>query len=281
MKKKRIKIAMAQMKVVGGAFKQNMHRAVSMIKNASEKNCDIVVLPECIDLGWTYPDAPILALPIPGKSSDMLCKNAQNLKIYIVAGLTEKDNDKIYNSAILISPEGEIILKHRKINILEIAQNIYSIGNSLSVADTALGKIGINICADNFPDSLVLGHSLFRMGADMLLSPSSWAVESDEEAEKSPLGLKMWRNTYTTLAYYYSGAVIGVSNVGYIHAGVWKGKKCIGNSLAVGPDGNILAEGPYGEDAEKLIIVSVNIVQKNITGTAIAEMLKEKGYEGP
>lgn len=281
MKKNHLKVAMAQMKVVGGAYKQNMNRAVSMVTTASENKCDIVILPECSDLGWTFPDAPKLALSIPGKFSNILCKCAYDLKIHIVAGLTENDDGNIYNSAVLISPEGEILLKHRKINILEIAQNIYSTGNSLSVTDTVLGKIGINICADNFPNSLALGHSLFRMGADMLLSPTSWAVKTDEEAEKSPLGLTMWRKSYTTLAYFYNAAVFGVSNVGYIDAGVWKGKKCIGNSLAVGCDGNILAEGPYGVDAEELITVSLDLNDKKITGTAIAPMLKDKGYIGP
>ena len=41
--------------------------------------------------------------------------------------------------------------------------------------------------------------------------------------------------------------VVGVSNVGWITDGPWKGRKCIGCSLAVGPGGAILAQGPYGE----------------------------------
>jgi hypothetical protein len=51
--------------------------------------------------------------------------------------------------------------------------------------------------------------------------------------------------------------VIGVSCVGWLTGGPWKGRKCIGNSLAVGPGGRTLAVGPYGVDAEALTVVEV------------------------
>jgi len=175
--------------------------------------------------------------------------------------------------------DGKILSKYRKINILTIAQDIYSPGNSLSVVRTSLGAIGINICADNFPDSLVLGHSLARMGAQILLSPSAWAVEAEYDNNKHPYG-SMWKKSYMTLAKLYDMIVVGVSNVGWINAGVWRGRKCIGCSLAVGPGGNILAEGPYGESAESLIVVQVEVIQRSITGTAITEELRRRGYEG-
>jgi hypothetical protein len=50
--------------------------------------------------------------------------------------------------------------------------------------------------------------------------------------------------------------VIGVSNVGWLTGGPWKGRKCIGCSLAVGP-GGVLARGAYGEAAEQLVPVEV------------------------
>jgi hypothetical protein len=51
--------------------------------------------------------------------------------------------------------------------------------------------------------------------------------------------------------------VVGVSNVGWLRAGPWKGRKCIGCSLAVGPGGRVLAQGPYGEAAEAMIPVEI------------------------
>jgi len=276
----RFKLAMAQMLVEGGEVSQNLRRATEMIKEAAERDCSLVVLPECLDVGWTHPDARELAQPIPGKYSDELCRAAQNSHIYIAGGLTERSEDRIFDAAILVSPDGNIVLKHRKINVLTIAQDLYSTGDFLSVAATPLGIIGITICADNFPDSLSLGHSLARMGGQILLSPSSWAVDAEHDNQKEPYG-DVWKKSYTTLAKLYDITVLGVSNVGWINAGVWKGRKCIGCSLAVGPGGNVLAQASYGESAESLVVVQVEIIQRNITGTAIAEMLRSKGYEGP
>jgi len=51
--------------------------------------------------------------------------------------------------------------------------SIFSIGNTLSVAETKFGTIGVNICADNFRNSHAIGHVLVRMGAHFIFSPSA------------------------------------------------------------------------------------------------------------
>jgi predicted amidohydrolase len=274
----RYKVGMGQMLVEGGAVTENLDRAVAMIRQAAEQGCRLVLLPECLDCGWTYPDSSRLAMPIPGPYSDILQKAAKANKIHVVAGLTERAGRDIYNSAVLISPGKGILLKHRKINVLTIAQDIYSIGDRLGVAHTPLGTIGVNICADNFPDSLVLGHSLARMGAQIILSPSAWAVDADHDNRKNPYGAT-WRESYKELATLYDLTIISVSNVGWISAGVWKGRKCIGCSMAVAPGGEPLSDCPYGESAESLGIAKVELIPRKVKGTAISEMLKEKGHD--
>lgn len=273
-------LAMGQMHVEGGQVEQNLAQATRMINTAAEQGCHLIVLPECLDLGWTDPSARELAQPIPGPHSDPLCRAAQAANIYVVAGLTEREGVDIYNAAILISPDGSILAKHRKINVMDIAQDLYCTGDSLAVTKTPLGTIGLNICADNFPSSLALGHSLARMGAQILLSPSAWAMPPEHDNLREPYGA-LWKESYTTLAKLYDLTVIGVSNVGRLRGGPWRGYKCIGCSLAVGPGGKILAEGPYGEAAESLIVIDVAISPPQITGTEIAGMLAQKGYTGP
>ena len=273
-------LGMAQMLVEGGAVEQNLARATQMIEQAAEQDCQVVVLPECLDLGWTDPSARDLAQPIPGSHSEVLCRAAQQARIYVAAGLTERDGEKIYNAAILISPEGEILLKHRKINIMDIAQDLYATGDCLGVAKTPLGTIGLNICADNFPNSLALGHSLARMGAQILLSPCAWAMPPDHDNDREPYG-DLWKGSYTTLTRLYDMTIVGVSNVGWLRGGPWQGYKCIGCSLAVEPGGAILVQGPYGESAETLMVVPIELVESEVTGINIAKALARKGYEGP
>jgi len=263
------------MLVQGGKVQENLKRAESMIFKAAELGNEIIVLPECIDMGWTYPEAPSLAQEIPGPYSRILCETAEKNSIYVAAGLTEKAGEKIYNSALFISPGGEILLKHRKINILDIAQDIYSIGNSLAVAETELGIIGLDICADNFPDSFAIAHTLARMGSDILLSPCSWAIPPDYSGGYP---CQMWEDSFTRLAYLFGIPVIGVSNVGIISAGVWKNYRCIGNSLAVSKDGVIMAKGEHTFERESLISVEVEIAKSKKQGTDISLMLESKGF---
>lgn len=271
------KVGLGQILVESGAVAANLKRAAAMIARAAENGCKLVVLPECLDCGWTCPDAPRLAQPVPGPTSGFLAEAARKHGLYVAAGLTERDGERIYNAAVLLSDDGRILLKHRKINELTIAHDLYAIGDRLGVVETPLGTIGLDICADNFPDALVLGHALARMGAQLILAPSAWAVDADHDNVRNPYGAG-WLKSHSELGRLYDLTVISVSNVGRIEAGVWKGRICIGCSLAVGPGGEKLAEGPYGVGAEHLTVVEVTVLPRTVRGTAISGMLKDKGY---
>ena len=124
------KLGLGQLLVEGGKVEENLLRAEEMVKAGAQEGCRAIVLPECLDTGWTDPGACKLARPIPGETSDRLCQVAKANKVMIVAGLTELDGSRIYNSAVLVDETGKILLKHRKINVLKIAQDLYGIGNS-------------------------------------------------------------------------------------------------------------------------------------------------------
>ena len=274
------RLGIGQMLVEGGRIKENLRRAERMVSKASQEKCQVIVLPECLDVGWTHPSAHEFAKEIPGEISDRLCKVAGRNSIMIVAGLTECEDSGLYNSALLIDQSGEILLKHRKINVLNIAQELYDIGKTLSVVETRIGTIGVNICADNFRSSHAIGHVLARMGAHFIFSPSAWAVGPDQNR---PYGKEWreWTRSYSELSRLYGIAIVGVSNVGRIEAGPWKGKKVIGGSLAMGQDGEALAKGPYGHNAEALITLKLQARPRKVKGTNYAAYLEEKGYEGP
>jgi predicted amidohydrolase len=273
-------VAMAQILVQCGQPEQNLRRAVASIHAAAKRGCRVVVLPECLDCGWTDPSARQLAQPIPGPHSDRLADAARGAGVFVAAGLVERCGEKLFNAAVLIDPAGEIRLLHRKINELDVAHDLYSIGDRLGVAETPLGVLGLDICADNFADSLAIGHVLARMGAQVILSPSAWAVDADHDNAAEPYG-GLWRTSYRELARLYDLTVIGVSNVGWLTAGPWKGRKAIGCSLAVGPGGAILAEGPYGDSAEALVVVEVEPRAPIAKGTLFADALRARGYQGP
>lgn len=254
-----VRVGMAQILVRTSAAAENLARAEAAVARAKALECDIVVLPECLDLGWTNPAARQLATPIPGPFSDRLAGAARQHAIHVVAGLHERDGERLFNASVLFDEAGRLLHKHHKINELDIAWDLYARGDSLAVAATRFGKVAISICADNSPASVSLGHAAGHMGARMILSPCAWAVPADYDPAREPYGWNVWDQSYPDIARRHRMAVIGVSNVGPVEAGPWKGRACIGSSLAVSAHGTVLVRGPYGVDADALLTVDLPI----------------------
>ena len=274
----KIKIGLGQLLVEGGEPERNLQRAKELIEEASKNKCDLILVPECLDFGRTHPSSLKEAKPIPGKFSDFFCEQAKNNKIYICAGLTEKDpkKNRNYNSAILIDKNGVILTKYRKINILEKAFEFYDIGNKLEVIDTEFGKIGLNICSDNYFDAIDIGFVLGRMGANIILSPSSWTVEYSITEEMDPYKNK-WIDQFKAISKIFGIPVISTTSVGYIVGGPFEGKKMVGCSLATDKNG-LLVKGDFNEFASDLKFVEVTIKDVEIKGTQVGKNLIEEGY---
>ena len=251
------KLAVAQMHVVGGELERNLEHAAEMIQEAAENGAQVVLLPEAMDLGWTDPSALTMAEPVPGgKTAAMLSRMAKMHQVYICSGLTEKDGETVYNSAVLVDPSGELILLHRKINELDIGHPYYALGRSLQVVQTDLGAIGVLICADASTGRQELLRTLSYMGADIILSPSAWAVPADHDNAKEPYG-DTWWNAYKPVARDFRVWIASCSNVGGMTGGPWKGWRAIGCSMVIGPGGSEILNAPYGEDADTILYVDI------------------------
>jgi predicted amidohydrolase len=252
------KLALCQMKVVGGNRALNLTHAGEMIAEAAAKGADIILLPEAMDLGWTDPSALTEAEPVPeGKTCAFLADRAKRHGVYICSG---------FNSAVIINPNGELILLHRKINELDIGHPYYALGDRLNVCETEFGTLGLLICADANADDFVLTRSLAYMGADVILSPSSWAVVADHDNEKEPYG-GMWKDAYKPIARDFRIWIASCSNVGWMTGGPWKGWRGIGCSMVIGPGGTDVLHAPYGEDADVILYVDVSPEKRPGQGT--------------
>ncbi len=270
------KIALAQIKVASGDPTANLAQAAYAIQSAAEQNANIIVLPECLDCGWTSPSARNLAHPVPGPITDQIASLAKTHNLYIAVGLAERAKNVLYNAAVLIDPNGRIVLHHRKINELDIAQDLYKIGNRLAIAQTDFGPIALAVCADLFPKTHCIGDVLARMGARLILSPAAWAVDAEHTGSDGYGDL--WLESYANLAQKYDITTIGVSGVGQMTDGPWAGRKLIGSSLAIGSNAEILAKGPYGIDAEQLLFVQPTLANNHWYGTQVDENLHKRGF---
>ncbi len=261
-----MRLALAQMLVEPGRPEVNLRRAGDWIARAAVAGADLVLLPEALDLGWTDPSARVLAEPIPdGAACRRISEAARAHHIHVCAGLTERDGERVFNAAVIVDPSGAVRLHHRKLNELGIGLASYDPGDRLGVVRLPFGTVGLMICADGFARGEIVSRTLGLMGADLVVSPCAWAVPPDHDPVATPYGA-LWKDCHGRVARDFGMHIATTSCVGPIAGGPWAGHRCIGCSLVVGPDGGVVAEGPYGVDAEAMVIVDFALASRRARG---------------
>ncbi|MBI2516296.1 MAG: carbon-nitrogen hydrolase family protein [Opitutae bacterium] len=246
------------MNVVGGQREENLRHAGELVDAAKAQGAEVVLLPEAADVGWTHPRSRELATAIPdGAACAALREAARRNRVYVCAGLTERAGDRVFNAAVLLSPEGDVLLLHRKLNELAIGHDVYDQGDRLGVVHTPLATFGLMICADGYVPGHYVGRTLGLKGADVILSPSAWAVRPDHDNEKRPYGAD-WERNYAAVAREFHVWVAGCSNVGRVAGGPWNSYLCIGRSMVVDPAGRTALVGPFGATAEEIMLLRVS-----------------------
>jgi predicted amidohydrolase len=140
------------------------------IKEAAEKDADLVVLPETLTYYGSGRDYADCAEPIPGPSTEYFGQLAKQYDLYIVAGLIERAGHLVYNVAVLIGPDGEVVGKYRKVTLPrgEIEKGVTP-GKDYPVFDTRFGKVGMMVCYDGFfPE---VARELAKNGAEVIAWP--------------------------------------------------------------------------------------------------------------
>lgn len=172
-----------------------------------------------------------LAEPIPGPLTDSLCELASEVRKWLMPGsMWEREDDRMYNTAVVISPEGEIVARYRKIFPWLPYEEGTAPGEKFCTFDIPdVGRFGVAICYDTwFPE---VSRTLAWMGAEVILRPTMTPT-ADRELE-----LIMARANAVFNQCYF----IDVNGVG-----PWGG----GRSIFVDPDGRVLQQG--GEQATLL-----------------------------
>ena len=245
-----VKVAVCQTRCVDSDVEGNIQRITRAVEEAAKKRAQIAAFPEAVFIGWVNAAAHELAEPIPGRFSEIVCQLAREHKIMISIGLTEKVEGGVYDSMILVGSDGEILLKHRKINTLvELLTPPYLQGNKedLSVFDTPLGRIGVMVCADSFIEE---HHQIMAsLKPQLLLIPYGWAAERKEW----PAHGKKLEETVSAIARNVGAATVGPNLIGEITTGSWKGKTYEGHSVVADSTGNIIA---IGKDNEEEVLIT-------------------------
>ena len=229
------RIAIAQIFCRDGDREGNFVRIENAIVEAKSQGAQIVTFPESSILGWENPAAHQRAYPIPGKDSDRLCALAEKHGVFLCVGLDEKDGDRLYDSCVLISDQGRLLLKHRKVNVLpELMTPPYCVGSGVGTVDTRFGRIGLLICADSFVKDMLA--SMAEKKPDIVLIPYGWAAPEGEWPQYGKNLEAVIRNVSKTVGC----AVVGTDLVGAVTNGPWLGQVYGGQSAATDRAGNTL-----------------------------------------
>jgi predicted amidohydrolase len=172
-----VRVAGIVLKWVRGDKEANYRRAEPMIREAATNGAKIVCTTECFLDGYAIADKSIpleqyraLGEPIPnGKYFQRLASLAKELRIHLIAGMTEADGEARYNTSVLLGPDGRLIGKYLKQKLQhEAVRN--TPGKDSPVFETPYGHIGIIICADRTESAIV--QRICTAGADFIICPS-------------------------------------------------------------------------------------------------------------
>lgn len=143
-------------------------KACDLIAEAAGNGANLIVFPEVFIPGypyWNWCMSPLQgsawfrklclsSVDIPGPEISALCSAARSAGAYVAIGLNERSPVSmatLYNTNILISPEGDLIGKHRKL-VPTFAEKLTwagGDGSSMRVYDTEIGRIGMLACGEN------------------------------------------------------------------------------------------------------------------------------------
>lgn len=155
----------------------NLARMAAWANESADEGADLVLFPEASLTGLVNNDDPehdlLLGTPIPGPATEVLSRVARGRGLHIGCGLLERDGDQLFDSAVLLDPEGAIALRYRRISsgwhgrLTEATA--YGQGYDVPLARTALGTFAFLLCGDLFDDTIAMrAHDL---GVDWLLFP--------------------------------------------------------------------------------------------------------------
>ncbi|SHJ90187.1 Predicted amidohydrolase [Dethiosulfatibacter aminovorans DSM 17477] len=172
-----VKIACIQTEVKLKDKEANMAIVISLMEEASTNGANLIVLPELFNTGYTFnnrTEITSLAEPIPeGRTVQELIDYAKEKNIYIVGSLPEREGIDLYNTSVLVGPNG-YIGKYRKTHLCGDEIYWFESGNlGYPVFHTEIGRIAMIICLDGYYPETYRICALQK--ADLICIPTNWA----------------------------------------------------------------------------------------------------------
>jgi len=231
--KETVVIRIAGIQMACSVFKEkNIERAVTLVALAAERGAKIICLQELFHTHW-FPrnidkKSFELAESMDGPTLQAMRPLAREKQVVLVCPIFEKDGEDVfYNSAIVIDSGGDILGPYRKVHLPQIPlweeKSYFNPGDTgFPVFDTVYGRIGVQICWDNFfPEGT---RCLSLKGAEIIFSPTAAAFASQNR----------WQTMISANAMANGVFIMRVNRVGSEEK-----QDFYGRSFCVGPEGEL------------------------------------------
>ncbi len=268
------KIALIQMACTPDTL-DNLHKAVSFIRDAARAGANIVCLPELFRAQYfcQREDHALfdIAESIPGPSTEVLAQVAREEKVVIIASLFERRAPGLYhNTAAMLESDGSLAGLYRKMHIPDdplYYEKFYFTPGDLGFRafSTSQGKIGTLVCWDQWYPEAARITSL--MGAETLFYPTAIGWHPSEKAEFGEAQYSAWQTMQRAHAIANGVFVGAVNRVGHEHGDVQHngvllkgpegaGLEFWGGSFIADPFGRIIAQASH--DKEEILLAEID-----------------------
>ena len=247
-----VKVAALQMEPEICNIEKNVNESLRLIHQAADKGVKLAVLPELCNSGYIYnsrEEAFACAENVPdGPTTKAWLNAAKERNIYICAGITEREENRLYNSVAVVGPDGFIGI-YRKTHLWNEEKMWFTPGDAgFPVFELPFGKIGNRICYDGwFPE---VTRIYIAQGADIICDSTNWVIVPGIQTPEKPA------------AAYTASALSLMSSVFTICAdrtGVERGCTYLGNSCVIDTAGNFIA-GPASFDKPEVVVAEINVM---------------------
>ena len=247
---RQVSIAVAQMMPKLNAFEENLDHMGEIIANICKgQKMDLIVFPELATSGYEcgvrFTD---LAQTIPGHAVNVMAQRASEFNVHILFGMPVKAKVEsiIYDGAVLIGPDGEVLGDYHKVHLRGAERMVFRPGFRFPVFETYFGMLGVLVGWDlAFPEAT---RSLALDGIDLLAVCANWETPHEEE----------W-HAYLMARAFENSLFIAAAN----RIGEEPSFKFFGESTILGPRGEVFASVDTGAEGYGQAKIDLDQVKQN------------------
>ncbi|XP_040071209.1 omega-amidase NIT2-like [Ixodes scapularis] len=224
---------------------ENLRKAWMHVKKAASSGAQVICLSPTFGYSVnTLKNLQFCAETIPGETSEMLSSTARTNGIYLVGGsMAEKDNGKMYDTCLVYGPDGSMVAKHRRLNILVVnvpgrqafrESDYLTPGDHLTTFDTPFCKVAVGLSQEvRFAP---LAHIYADLGCKLLVFPGSF------NTTLSPLCLDLLQRARAIDNQIYVASVTSARTQDASYG------SC-GRSMLIDPQGDVVVQSAGPDEA--------------------------------